>query len=133
MKKMNIQKVLSRTIVAVCMASMLSLVMVMPKAKAADDCPLYGYHIYNIHHDANSVYNDTSSHTYTYYINAGQPVSSSCTYTRHHRYYYAKCACDVINYGVTHDHVRMEFHPGASGQPNGCGSGYRNIDLPNDL
>ncbi len=75
------KKGLSRTIVAVCMASMLSLVMVMPKSKATDDCPLYGYHIYNIHHDANSVYNDTSSHTYTYYLNAGQPVSSSCTYT----------------------------------------------------
>ncbi len=133
MKKTIRSRGMSRFLAAICICSFLTAVMVMPNVKAAGDCPLYGYHIYNIHHDANSVYNDTSSHTYTYYINAGQPVSSSCTYTRYHRYYYAKCACDVINYGVTHDHVRMEFHPGASGQPNGCGSGYRNINLPDDL
>lgn len=127
-----IHKVISRFFAAVCMVALLSLAFVMPNAKASG-CPLYGNHIYNIHWYTGTGTWDYSSHTYTYYQSGGQQFSSSCTYTRYIRQYHAQCACNAINYGITHEHLYKEFHPNPGDDPSGCGSGDRFFTLPNDL
>ena len=134
MKKTIRSRGMSRFLAAICICSFLTAVMVMPNVKAAGNCPIYGEeHVFSQHYATGSGYPDAYSHTYTYYVYGGQGYSSSCTYTRYHQYYELQCPCGAHLNGVTHDHIYLEYHPGSVGQPNGCGSGWRNITLPSDF